>query len=209
MGGTRRNAKGDGQNRAAGRLKAERLRCGRSLRYALGDMTVHGVVEAGLRARVRAMALAAALVAGCSDTFSSDRPAVTCLQLAGTWDLAIDLDSQDPGTSVCRVTWSVAQAGCDVSVSAVLPCSEAVCFLASPDCWGAAGEARGSPDGSLYLSWSWRGPYPCDYVADVQAQTDGATFSGTIRVEQLWAPGGICTGFLQVYPLTGTRRSGE
>ncbi len=156
------------------------------------------------RPRAHALVLAAALAAGCASS-RDEAPPVTCLPLAGTWDVVVDLDPQQPGTSVCPVTWSVAQAGCDVRVAAALPCP--ACFLDSPDCWGAAGQASGSPDGSLRLSWSWRDPYPCDYVASLDARTDGSALSGTVLVEQIWASGGTCTGFVQAYPVTGTRRS--
>jgi hypothetical protein len=151
-----------------------------------------------------ALTLVTALLAACSTTSDDGPPPRTCLQLGGTWDVAVDLDSQLPGTSVCGTTWVLAQTSCDLTVAAAPPC--AACFVGSPDCWGAAGDTSGSPDGALYLDWSWQSPFPCDYVASLQAQTDGATLSGTIAVEQRWAPGGSCTGYLRFDPVSGTRR---
>jgi hypothetical protein len=151
---------------------------------------------------VGALVLAAALVAGCST--NDGGPTVVCLPMGGTWDVSVDLDSQQPGTNLCPVTWEVAQAACDVSVAAALPCE--ACFLGSPDCWGAGGQASGSPEGSLYLQWSWSDPYPCSYRADLEVRSDGVTLSGTILLEELWAPGGTCTGFVRTYSVTGTRR---
>ena len=151
-----------------------------------------------------ALALAVALLVACS-TSSEHGPPVVCLPLAGAWDVSVDLDGQQPGTNLCPVTWEVAQAACDVSVPAALPC--AACFLGSPSCWGAAGQASGSPEGSLHLQWSWHDPYPCSYRAELDARTDGATLSGTITIQELWAPGGVCTGFVRSYSVTGTRRA--
>ncbi len=148
------------------------------------------------------VALALAAAVGCDPPGGTDPQPATCVQVAGTWDVAIDLDPQAPGTSLCHQVWTVAQAGCTVSVAADLPCP--VCFIGSPLCWGASGEAPAVSGSYLSLGWSWASI--CSYVAELQARSDGATLDGSISLTEQWAPGGTCPGVFRFYGVTGTRR---
>lgn len=148
-----------------------------------------------------ALALAAAL-AGCHEvTESGGPPPVTCIQVAGTWDVVLDLDPQQPGTQLCHVTWQLTQTDCNVAVLAALPCS--ACFMGSPDCWGAFGQASGTPQSSLRLDWTPQGP--CSYDASLEAQSDGATLTGTLYLSE-HASGGGCTGSFLSAQLSGLRQ---
>ena len=148
-----------------------------------------------------ALALAAALASCHEVSESGGPPPVTCIQVAGIWDVVLDLDPQQPGTQLCHVTWQLAQAGCNVTVPAALPCT--ACFLGSPDCWGAWGQASGTPQSWLRLDWTPQGP--CSYDASLEAQSDGFTISGTIYLTE-HVPAGGCTGTYLSVQVSGSRR---
>lgn len=128
---------------------------------------------------------------------------MTCIEVRGIWDITVDRDPANPGTSVCREVWSIGQDGCTIAVASD-PASCSPCFLASPLCWGAAGSAPGDSS-FLWLRWSFTNG-GCTYDAELQATVDGATLTGTIWLEQQWVPGGICTGYVRFFDVTGTRR---
>jgi hypothetical protein len=152
-----------------------------------------------------ALAPALALVAvavGCAQPGGGGPEPATCVEVAGIWDVAIDLDPQAPGTNLCRQAWSVTQEGCTIAVAEDSPCP--ACFIGSPLCWGASGEAPPASGSYLSLGWAWTST--CSYAAELLARTDGATLSGSMSLTERWAPGGYCLGFMRIFEVTATRR---
>lgn len=132
-------------------------------------------------------------LSACSHESHSGGPTITCSAVGGVWAMSID---QGNGL-VGHQTWTIAQSGCDVTMTGD-----------PPDLYGpylGNEPATGSIGGdSLWARWTHRYA-PCEFTCEVDATVSGSTMSGTL----LWVRSsygvGYCPAASGRFAVSGTR----